>query len=126
LCPDKLNAVPREIWFFVVLAIVLAAALHHSQAVQAAGLSPRAVRSRLHAALNLLSMIGSFALLPATVVWHTFEFLPLVPAGFAIGLRNMAYASRADATWADVRREHLVSVASAIALAVVGVLVWWI
>jgi hypothetical protein len=121
-----LTAVPREIWFFLVLAIVLAATLHHSQAVQAAGLSPRTVRSPLHAALNLLSLVASFALLPATVVWHTWTFLLLVPTGFAIGLRNMAYASRAEATWAEAQREHLVSVVSAMALALLGIFVWMV
>jgi hypothetical protein len=116
-------SVPREVWFAVLLVVVVTATLQHAAAVRAAGLSPRNVRSRLHLTLNFASLIGSFALFPAVVVWHTWGFLFLAPAGFAIALRNMVYASKDSATQAESRREYIVSLASAGVLAVVGIAV---
>jgi hypothetical protein len=115
--------VPRDLWFSVLLVLVVATTLQHARAVRAAGLSPRGVRSRLHLSLNFASLIGSFALFPAVVIWHTWGFLFLAPAGFAMALRNMVYASKDSATHAESRREYLVSLASGGVLSVAGIAV---
>ena len=114
---------PRDVWFALVLVLVVATALQHALAVRAARLSPRNVRSRLHLLLNFASLIGSFALFPATVMWHTWGFLFLAPAGFAMALRNMVYASKDSATHAESYREYIVGLASAGALAIAGAFV---
>lgn len=107
--------------FLIVLAVVVAAALQHAKAVRAAGRLPRNVRSQLHATLNIAVLIGSFGLLPATVVWHTWLFLLLAPMGFAIGLRNMSYASRISVTEVESRREIASSQIGASLAVAVGV-----
>lgn len=97
--------------FYVLLIIV--APVQHGLAVVAAGAYPRHVRSRLHGALNLAAMLGTLLLLFAAIVWERWVFLLVVPAGFAIGLRNMDYASRATASPSEWEREHLASLLTA-------------
>jgi len=47
------------------------------------------------------------------VAWQQWMFLIVAPIGFAVGLRNLAYASRPFATPGEWQREHLTSMITA-------------
>lgn len=98
--------------FVLYMLIVIVAPVQHGLAAIAAGPAPLRVRSRLHATLNTAAILGAVLLFPAALIWGAWLFLPAVPGGFAIGLRNMRYAGRASAAAIDWQREHLTSLIS--------------
>jgi hypothetical protein len=93
--------------------LIIVVPTQHGLAVVAAGPQPARVRSRLHATLNLSCLIATVVLLAACVVWREAIYLTLAPLGFAVGLRNMHYASQRAATPRDWEREHLTSLITA-------------
>jgi hypothetical protein len=95
------------------LLVVMVAPLQHGMAVVAAASVPARVRSRSHLVLNLVAMTGAVALFAAAVVWHAWPFFLIVPAGFAVGLRNMHYAGRTSANAREWEQEHLTSLITA-------------
>lgn len=99
--------------FILYLLIVIVTPVQHGLAVIAAGAVPARVRSRIHATLNILALLGAVVLFPAALIWHAWLFLLAVPAGFVLALRNMVYAGRRSATATDWQREHLTSLISA-------------
>jgi uncharacterized membrane protein len=110
----RLARTERQTMAFVFyVLVIIVAPVQHGLAVVSAGAEPRRVRSRAHSMLNLAGMLGTALLLFASVVWQRWVFLLVVPAGLAIGLRNMAYASRGSATPSDWEREHLTSLLTA-------------
>jgi hypothetical protein len=110
---ETLRAHRQTMWVVLYVLLIIVAPAQHGVAVVAAGPTPARVRSRLHAALNLSCLAGTVLLLAASVVWQRWIFLTLAPIGFAIGLRNVSYASRASATSIDWEREHLTSLVTA-------------
>jgi hypothetical protein len=99
--------------FILYLLIVIVTPVQHGVAVVVAGARPARVRSRAHATLNMLALLGAVALFPAALIWHAWFFLLAVPAGFLLALRNMQYAGRGSATATAWQREHLTSLISA-------------
>lgn len=110
---DALRTHRQTMWVVLYLLLIIVAPTHHGLAVVAAGPVPARIRSRLHATLNLLCLFSTMLLLVAAVVWQRGTFLVVAPIGFAIGLRNMSYASRSSATSIDWEREHLTSLLTA-------------
>lgn len=110
---DALMAHRQTMWVVLYVLLIIVAPAQHGIAVVAAGPSPARVRSRLHAALNLSCLAGTVLLLAACVSWQRWIFLTLAPIGFAIGLRNLSYASRRSATSSAWEREHLTSLVTA-------------
>ena len=108
-----LDAHRQTMWVVLYVLLIILAPAQHGVAVVGAGPVPARVRSRLHATLNLMCLAGTVLLLAACVVWQRGIFVTLVPIGFAIGLRNMSYASRRSATPRDWEREHLTSLITA-------------
>jgi hypothetical protein len=96
-------------WVALGGLLIVVTAVQHGVAVIDAGAVPAAVRSRTHASLNALLMVGAVLLLAAAVVWQYWLAAVLVPAGFVIGLRNLSYAGRRSATPRDWEVEHLTS-----------------
>jgi len=99
--------------FILYLLIVIVTPVQHGLAVVEAESLPSRVRSRTHATLNMLALLGAVALFPAALIWHTWFFLLAVPAGFLLALRNMQYAGRGSATATEWQREHLTSLITA-------------
>jgi hypothetical protein len=99
----------QTMWLVLYVLLIIVTPIQHGLAVIAAGAIPRRVRSRTHAALNILSMIGSLVLLPAALLWEQWLFLIVVPIGLIVGLRNLSYAGRVTAGRLDWEREHLTS-----------------
>src|SRR5262245_17121058 len=95
------------------MLVILVAPAQHGVAVLAAGPLPMTLRSRAHAFLNTAAIVGTVVVFPASLVWRTWMFVLMTPAGFVIGLRNMRYASRTSATPDDWQREHLTSLCTA-------------
>ena len=110
---DALRTHRQTMWVVLYLLLVIVTPTQHGLAVVAAGPVPARIRSRLHAALNLLCLVGTMLLLAASVVWQRGTVLVLAPMGFAIGVRNMSYASRSTATSIEWEREHLTSLLTA-------------
>ena len=110
---DILRAYQQKMWVVLYLLLVIVTPAQHGLAVVAAGPVPARIRSRLHATLNLLCLAGTVLLLAACVVWQRWMFLTLAPIGFAIGVRDMSYASRPSATSREWEREHLTSLLTA-------------
>jgi hypothetical protein len=100
-------------WLVLYVLLVIVTPTQHALAVIRAGPVPARLRSRWHAALNLASMVGSAALLAVVVAWEHWIALPVVPAGFIIGLRNLGYAARRSARPDEWEREHLTSTLTA-------------
>ena len=115
--PAATDAVARQtsqtMWLVLYVLVIIVAPVQHGLAVVAAGPQPSRLRTRLHATLCLLAMLGSVVLLPTLVVWSQATWIVVAPIGFAVGLRQLAYASRASATPAEWRREHLTSLITA-------------
>jgi hypothetical protein len=110
---DALRAHRQMMWVVLYLLLIIVTPAQHGLAVVAAGPVPARIRSRLHATLNLSCLAGTVLLLAASVVWQRATFLTVAPIGFAIGLRNMSYASRTAATSRQWEREHLTSLLTA-------------
>lgn len=111
---ERSNAANRQtMWLVLYVLLILVAPVQHGLAVVAAGSSPLRTRSRLHASLNMLSMLGTLLLLGASVVWQQWLFLIVMPIGFLVGLRNLHYASQTVATPGGWEREHLTSMITA-------------
>jgi len=103
-------AVERQtMWLVLYVLLIIVTPVQHGLAVVAAGPTPHAIRSRTHATLNILSMIGSIVLLPAALLSQQFLFLIVVPIGLIVGLRNLNYAIKPVSTRDEWRREHLTS-----------------
>jgi hypothetical protein len=92
---------------------IIVTPVQHGLAVVAASSQPMRVRSRPHATLSLLSMLGSALILSAAVSWQQWMFLIVAPIGFVVGVRNLAYASRPFATPGEWQKEHLTSMITA-------------
>ena len=103
----------QTMWFVLYVLLIIVTPVQHGLAVVAAGPAPARMRSRVHAALNVASMLGTPALLAATVVWQRWMFLIVMPIGFVVGLRNFSYGSRRTATSIEWEREHLTSMLTA-------------
>lgn len=103
----------QTMWLVLYVLLLIVTPVQHGLAVVAAGPAPPRMRSRPHATLSLLSMIGSVLLLPAAVMWQQPFYLALVPIGFIVGLRNLSYAARPQATPVEWEREHLTSLITA-------------
>jgi hypothetical protein len=108
-----LRANRQTMWLVLYILLIIVTPVQHGLAVIEAGAAPMRVRSRLHATLNLLSMIGTLLLLAAAVAWQQWLFLLVVPIGLAVGLRNLSYALRRTATRGEWEREHLTSLVTA-------------
>jgi hypothetical protein len=100
-------------WLALYVLVILVAPVHHGVAVVAAGPQPFRLRTRLHATLCLLAMVGSVVLLPALIAWSQAMWLVVAPIGFVVGLRQLAYAAKPAATPAEWKREHLTSLLTA-------------
>jgi hypothetical protein len=100
-------------WLALYVLVILVAPVQHGVATVAAGSNPRRLRSRPHALLNTLALVGSVLLLPAAVAWQHPMYLIVVPVGFIVGLRNLSYAARQSAAPLDWEREHLTSMLTA-------------
>jgi hypothetical protein len=103
----------QTMWLVLYVLLIIVAPVQHGLAAVKAGPVPGRVRSRAHATINILSMLGTLLILGAAVVWQQWLFLIIMPIGFAVGLRNLSYASRASATPRDWEREHLTSMLTA-------------
>ena len=99
----------QTMWLVLYVLLIIVAPVQHGTAVARARAVPARVRSRLHATLAILSILGTFALLPAALLWGRWLFLIIVPIGLAIGLQSLAYAARTAATRREWEREHLTS-----------------
>ena len=111
---DSSTAGIRHVLVFAFYGLVLVwAPVQHDLAVVAAGPSSIRVRSVPHLTLNAAAVVGAVALFPAALIWRAWWFLPTVPFGFALGLRNMRYAERASPEPAEWRREHVASLVAA-------------
>ncbi len=112
--PEAAAADRQLMWFVLYVLLVIVTPVQHGLAVIAAGPAPARVRSPVHATLTFASMAGTFALLPAALLWMRWHFLLLAPVGLIIGLRDLAYASRrgtlVPAAW---QQEHLTSLLTA-------------
>ena len=100
-------------WLALYVLLIIVAPVQHGLAVIAAESDPARVRSRSHALLNVVCMLGSGALLSATVIWQRWPFLIVMPIGFIVGLRNISYAAKSRSTWMEWQREHLTSMLTA-------------
>jgi hypothetical protein len=100
-------------WLTAYLLVGLGAAAQHGVAAVAAAADPKRVRSPWHLTLNSVAVLGAFAVFPAVLIWHRWEFLPLIPAVFTVGLRDMLYANRAAAAAREWQLEHLTSTMAA-------------
>jgi hypothetical protein len=103
----------QTMWLVLYVLLILVTPVQHGLAAVAAGASPLRVRSRIHATLNTLSMLGTLLMLGVAAAWHQWLFLVVVPIGFTVGLRNLSYASRTGATPVEWEREHLTSMITA-------------
>jgi hypothetical protein len=103
----------QTMWLVLYVLLIIVAPVQHGLAAVSAGPTPARVRSRSHAALNIASMLGTLLILGASVVWQQWLFLIVMPIGFAVGLRNLNYASRSSATPREWEREHLTSLLTA-------------
>ena len=121
---ESLRLHRQTMWVVMYMLLLIVAPTHHGVAVVAAGPVPARVRSRLHATLNLLCLVGTVALLAACVIWQRWIFLTLAPIGFTIGLRNMSYAARSSAMSRDWEQEHLTSMLTAGAMMHTALLVF--
>jgi hypothetical protein len=100
-------------WLSLYVMVIIVSPVQHGLAVVVAGAQPARLRSRPHLTFCLLAMLGSVVLLPTLVVWQQATWLVVAPIGFVVGLRQMAYAARAQATPDEWRREHLTSLLTA-------------
>jgi hypothetical protein len=106
----RATALERQtMWLVLYVLVIIVAPVQHGVAVARATRTPARVRSIVHAALAIASMIGSLALLPAALLWQQFLFLVVVPIGLVVGLRNLSYAARRSAARRDWEAEHLTS-----------------
>ena len=103
----------QTMWLVLYVLLTIVAPVQHGLAVVAAGASPVGLRSLTHMTLNVLSMVGSLALLPAALLWGQGLFLIVAPIGLVVGLRNLSYAIKATATRSEWEREHLTSLITA-------------
>jgi hypothetical protein len=103
----------QTMWLVLYALIIIVTPVQHGLAVVAAAAQPMRVRSRLHANLNVLALIGSTVLVPATVAWQQWTFLIVAPIGFIVGVRNLSYASLPFATPVSWQKEHLTSMVTA-------------
>jgi len=103
----------RLMWLVLYVLVIVLAPVQHGLAVVAAGPRPPAMRTWPHASLSLAAMLGTVILLPLIVVWQEPTWLVLAPLGFAIGVRQLAYAARPAATPVEWQREHLTSLITA-------------
>lgn len=99
----------QMMWLVLYVLLTIVAPVQHGIAVIGAGATPRAVRSRGHATVNVLAMLGSLVMVPAAVLWEQWLFLTVAPVGLIVGWRNVSYAARATAQPSDWEREHLTS-----------------
>ncbi|MEO8481414.1 MAG: hypothetical protein ABI634_04340 [Acidobacteriota bacterium] len=99
----------QTMWLVLYVLLIIVTPVQHGIAVIAAGRLPRAVRSRRHITLNILSMLGSVVILTASLLWGRWLFLIVAPIGLIVGLRNLNYAIRATSGRRDWEREHLTS-----------------
>lgn len=113
LSEDTIRQTRQLMWLAFYILVILVAPVQHGLAVVAAGPLPFLLRTRLHASLCLLAMLGSVVLLPALVAWSQPMWLVVAPIGFVVGLRQLAYAARPAATPAEWKREHLTSLLTA-------------
>ena len=117
LTADALSAIARQHRATMIVAlyvlILLVAPVQHGLATLAAGADPRRLRTRAHATLNTLAIVGACVLLPVFVAQQQPLYLVVVPLGFVIGLRNLAYAGRVRPRPAEWEREHLTSMLTA-------------
>lgn len=100
-------------WLTLYVVVIIVSPVQHGLAVIAAAGQPPRLRTWPHLTLCLLAMLGSAVLLPILVVWQQVTWLVLAPIGFVVGLRQMAYAARREATPAEWKREHLTSLITA-------------
>jgi hypothetical protein len=100
-------------WLTLYVVVIIVSPVQHGLAVVAAAGQPPRLRTWPHLTLCLLAMLGSAVLLPILVVWQQVTWLVLAPIGFVVGVRQMAYAARKEATPAEWRREHLTSLLTA-------------
>jgi hypothetical protein len=100
-------------WLTLYVVVIIVSPVQHGLAVVAAAARPPRLRTWPHLALCLLAMFGSVVLLPILVVWQQVTWLALAPIGFIVGVRQMAYAARREATAAEWKREHLTSLLTA-------------
>jgi len=117
LTPDAALAAARAtrqtMWLVLYALVIIVTPVQHGLAVVAAGAQPMRTRSRLHAVLNTLALLGSVVLVPAAVSWQQLTFLIVAPIGFVVGLRNLSYATQPFATPAAWQKEHLTSLITA-------------
>ncbi len=99
----------QTMWLVLYVLLLIVAPVQHGLAVVAAGPTPARIRTWPHAALCLLSMLGSVLLLPFIVAWQQVTWLVVAPLGFLIGVRQLAYGARPSATPSEWQREHLTS-----------------
>lgn len=113
LTADALDQLARRssqtMWLALYVLVILVTPVQHGLAVVAAGPDPRRLRTWPHATLNLISLLSSFLMLPAAVVWRQPAYALVAPIGFIVGLRNMRYAGRSASSPLDWQREHLTS-----------------
>lgn len=109
----SMAATPHLMWLVLYLLVIIVAPVQHGLAVVSAGALPARIRSRPHLALNLAAIAGTVALFPAAIIWHAWPWFLIVPAGFAVGVRDMHYAGRTTATANEWEQEHLTSMISA-------------
>jgi hypothetical protein len=103
----------QTMWLVLYVLVIIVAPVQHGLAVVAAADRPSRVRSRLHATLNIAGMLGTVALLAATIAWQQWIFLVVTPIGFVVGVRNLTYTSRSSAMPREWEREHLTSMITA-------------
>ena len=107
-------AVERQtMWLVLYVLLIIVAPVQHGVAVVAAGARPPGVRSRTHAVLTLGALAGSFAIIPAALLWQQWLFLIVAPIGLVVGLRQLKYATQQTATPREWEREHLTSMLTA-------------
>ncbi len=115
--PEELAATARQtwqlMWLTLYVLVIIVSPVQHGLAVVAAAGQPSRLRTWPHLTLCLLAMLGSAVLLPVLVVWQQATWLVLAPIGFVMGLRQMAYAARREATPTEWRHEHLTSLLTA-------------
>jgi hypothetical protein len=100
-------------WLVLYVLVIIVAPVQHGLAAIAAGPEPFRMRSWQHALLSLLAIAGSLLILPAAVSWQQWTYLIVSPIGFVVGLRDLTYAGRRQATPRDWQREHLTSLLTA-------------
>ena len=110
---DLARRAAPTMWLALFVLLIIVAPVQHGVAAVAAGPDPRRVRSAVHATLNTLSILATFAFVPASIAWHQPVYLIVAPIGFVVGLRNLGYAARSSAAPVDWQREHLTSMLTA-------------